>query len=714
MVDTDLRWNGNGSTSDASSRPASVLLVDDRPANLVALEATLAPLGIRTVTAVSGPEALRRLLAEDFALVLLDVQMPGMDGFETAALMKRHPRTAHVPIIFVTAIHREAAHLFTGYERGAVDYLTKPFDPNILRSKVRVFVDLFVKERQVREQSALVYERESRDREHRTEERFRALLDSMPLCVWALGADGTPVYANRSWLEYAGADAGAQGPLAALHPEDEDVVRADVQAALARGEPLELEYRLRSARDGTYRWHAVRFLPQRDPEGVVTGWIGTATDIENFKRAQNAHAELAVKEREAREAAEAANRAKDEFLATLSHELRTPLNAMVGWTHMLRSRALSPEKEQRALETIERNARAQAELIEDILDVSRIIAGKLRIEIHPVDLSSIVDAAVDAVRPAAEAKGITLDRRVSALPEKIMGDAGRLQQAIWNLLSNAIKFTPAGGRVQLDAVSDGEDVTVEVRDTGCGIAPEFKPFVFDRFRQVDSSSRRAHGGLGIGLAIVRHVVELHGGSATCDSPGTDQGAIFTLRLPIRVPAAPPLAVAPEVRQAGAMRPASDELCDLTGIKVLLVDDEPDARELLTEVLQQCGAVVVATHSADEAVRLIPQERPDVLLSDIGLPGEDGYKLISRVRALPAEEGGNLPAAAITAYARSDDARRALAAGYQRHAPKPIQPTTLAALVAGLAQLHLQPTEPSGGTSDAALPDAALDAALVDP
>jgi PAS domain S-box-containing protein len=664
-----------------------VLLVDDRPANLVALEATLRPLGIRTVTAVSGPEALRRLLTEEFALVLLDVQMPGMDGFETATLMKRHPRTAHVPIIFVTAIHREASHLFTGYERGAVDYLTKPFDPNILRSKVRVFVDLFVKERQLREQSALMHERESRDREHRTEERFRALLDSMPLCVWALGADGTPVYANRSWLEYAGADAGAQGPLAALHPEDEAAVRTDVQLALLQGEPIELEYRLRSARDGSYRWHAVRFLPQRDPEGVITGWIGTATDIENFKRAQDAHAELAVKEREAREAAEAANRAKDEFLATLSHELRTPLNAMVGWTHMLRSRTLSPDKQQKALETIERNARAQAELIEDILDVSRIIAGKLRIEIHPVDLPSIVDVAVDAVRPAAEAKGITLERRTGALPERFTGDAVRLQQAIWNLLSNAIKFTPSGGRVELDVGASEKNVIVQVTDTGCGISPDFKPFVFDRFRQLDSSSRRTHGGLGIGLAIVRHVVELHGGSVACESEGTDRGATFTLRLPIREEVATPIAVAPEVRQAGAMRPSSDEMVDLTGIKVLLVDDEPDARELLTEVLQQCGAIVVATHSADEAVRLIPRERPAVLLSDIGLPGEDGYKLISRVRALPPGDGGNLPAAAITAYARSDDARKALAAGYQRHAPKPIQPTTLAALVAGLANLH---------------------------
>src|SRR5512138_2718615 len=393
MVDPDLPWTLDGSTNEASSRPASVLLVDDRPANLVALEATLAPLGIRTVTAVSGPEALRRMLAEEFELVLLDVQMPGMDGFETATLMKRHPRTAHVPIIFVTAIHREASHLFTGYERGAVDYLTKPFDPNILRSKVRVFVDLFCKERQLREQAALLHEREARDREHRTEERFRALLDSMPLCVWALGADGTPVYANRSWLEYAGADAGAQGPLAALHPEDAAAVRTDVQMALLQGEPIELEYRLRSARDGSYRWHAVRFLPQRAPEGVITGWIGTATDIENFKRAQDAHAELAVKEREAREAAEAANRAKDEFLATLSHELRTPLNAVLGWAHMLRDGTLDEEKTRKALEVIDRNASLQVRLVEDILDVSRIIAGGLTLDIRAVDLVAVMNAA---------------------------------------------------------------------------------------------------------------------------------------------------------------------------------------------------------------------------------------------------------------------------------------------------------------------------------
>jgi PAS domain S-box-containing protein len=684
---------GLGASATANAA-AAVLLVDDRPANLVALEATLAPLGVRMVTAVSGVDALRHLLADEFALVLLDVQMPGMDGFETADLMKRHPRTAHIPIIFVTAIQRDASHVFAGYERGGVDYLMKPFDPTILRSKVRVFVDLYVKERQLREQSALLHQREASIERHRTEERFRSLLDAMPLCVWALGPEGLPTYANRSWIAYAGPD--AAGPLAATHPDDAPRLRDGLTAALTRGEPLEIEYRVRSVRDGLYRWHAGRFVPQRDPDGVITGWIGTATDIENLKRAEDAYAELAVAERHAREAAEAANRAKDEFLATLSHELRTPLNAMVGWARMLRSRALPPEKEQKALDTIERNARAQAELIEDILDVSRIITGKLRIELTPVDLHAIIDGAVDAVRPASDAKAIALERRIGPLPSEFAGDATRLQQVVWNLLSNAIKFTPTGGRVELRLECDGDDVVLEVRDSGCGIAPDFKPYVFDRFRQLDSSSRRTHGGLGLGLAIVRHVVELHGGTVSCDSEGEGQGATFRVRLPKRAPGPQVVAVAPTTRMHGAMGPADDELVDLTGIKVLLVDDEPDARDLLTEVLQQCGAEVVATHSADEALRLVQRERPAVLLSDIGLPGEDGYRLITRVRALPPGKGGDLPAAAITAYARSDDAQKALQAGYQRHAPKPIQPATLAALVAGLAQMgRLAPATAEG-------------------
>jgi signal transduction histidine kinase/CheY-like chemotaxis protein len=669
--------------------PPPVLLVDDRPANLVALEATLAPLALRMVTASSGPEALRRLLEDEFAVILLDVQMPGMDGFETAALIKKHPRTAHTPIIFVTAIHRDSAHVFKGYEQGGVDYLLKPFDPTILRSKVQVFVELYRKEKKLKEQEVLLRERERQDLERRNEQQSQAVLDSMPLCVWTLRPDGTPSYRNLSCIKYAG-DAAAAGPFSGeplVHPDDASDVAKLWAGALRRREPLEVEYRLRHADDGEYRWHVGRVVPLCGPgDGTpLTGWIATATDISRQKRAEEDYARLVVEERRAREEAQGANRAKDQFLATLSHELRTPLNAMIGWTRMLRTREMPPEKTRKALETIERNARMQAELIEDILDVSRIITGKLRIEIKPVDLPTIVEAAIDAVRPAAEAKGITLARETDQAPSTFAADPARLQQVIWNLLSNAIKFTPAGGHVALRVGGDGDgEVVIAVTDTGRGISPEFKPYVFDRFSQVDSTSRRAHGGLGLGLAIVRHLVELHGGTVSCDSPGEGQGATFTVRMPRRPPDVQARAITGDPPRSESSAPLDDAGVTLSGVSVLLVDDEPDARELLTEVLEHYGARVTTTASADEALPLLERERPNVLLSDIGLPGQDGYTLIGRVRALPPERGGLTPAAAITAYARSDDAQRALGAGYQRHAPKPIQPAMLARLVKELA------------------------------
>jgi PAS domain S-box-containing protein len=679
------------SALSASVDPA-VLLVDDHATNLVALEATLAPLGVRLVSASSGPAALRHLLSAEFALILLDVQMPGMDGFETARLIKQHPRTAETPIIFVTAIHREAAQVFKGYERGGADYLLKPFDPSVLRSKVRVFIELYRKRKELAQQAALVHDREREDLERRSEQRFRNLLDSMSLCVWALRRDGTPYYRNRAWLEYAGAEAHAASFVAPplVHPEDHAGVQGLWDQALREGQALEIEYRLRRAIDGAYRWHVGRVVPERDDGGNITGWIATATDIESQKRAEKAYARLVVKERNAREEAEAANRAKDEFLATLSHELRTPLHAMIGWTRMLRTRSLPPEKARKAIETIERNATVQAELIEDILDVSRIITGKLRIVTRPVDLSAIVDAAVEAVRPAAEAKQIAVEKTIDELPPRLSADGARLQQVIWNLLANAIKFTPAGGRVdvRVDTMSSGE-VRIEVRDTGSGVSPEFKPHVFERFRQQDGSSRRAHGGLGLGLAIVRHLVEQHGGTVSCESPprGETRGTAFIVRLPARVAASGVRAVDPGAPRTGAPLHLTDETAavSLAGLRVLLVEDEPDARELLTEVLQEYGAVVLAAASARDGLDLLERERPDVLLSDIGLPGEDGYALISRVRALPPERGGETPAAALTAYARVDDAQRALAAGYHRHAPKPIHPAMLASLVHELAR-----------------------------
>jgi PAS domain S-box-containing protein len=692
----------NKGLTEGSPPRASILLVDDRRANLVALEATLSPLGHRLVTAASGRDALKALLNEEFALILLDVQMPGLDGFETAALIKQHPRTAHIPIIFITAIHRDPPQVFKGYAQGGADYLLKPFDPTILRAKVGVFVDLFLKEKTLEARAASLLEREREDLARKSERRVQRLVDSMPLCLWALRSDGKLYYCNRAWTDFSNlsTEQSAQmDPASVCHPDDLARVRQAWESAFAHGAPLEVQCRLRRANDGIFRWHLGRVVPERDDAGAVTGWIVTAADIESQKKAEEEYARIVVRERHAREDAEAANRAKDEFLATLSHELRTPLNAMVGWTRMLRTGSLTPEKSQKALETIERNAKAQADLIEDILDVSRIITGKLRIEVQPTDLDSVARAAVDSVRPAAEAKGIELDTQVVDCPPSFAADPARLQQVMWNLLSNAIKFTPAGGRVQLivDQIGSqpgplgqpGSAVRITVKDNGRGISADFAPYVFDRFRQVDSTSKRAHGGLGLGLAIVRHLVELHGGTIEVESPGEGQGASFTVSLPvIRADEPQVKSKTPVWPRAASLdtpaEPTSPEVVDLAGVKVLLVDDEPDARELLSEVLEQYGATVIVAASAEEALRAMTAERPTVLLSDIGLPGEDGYSLIRRVRALPALEGATIPAAALTAYARSEDGRRALAAGFGRHAVKPIQPAALAVLVRELA------------------------------
>jgi len=711
----------NGPQEARSQRPeadnpgtptASVLLVDDHPANLVALEATLAPLRQRLVFANSGREALKALLAEEFALILLDVQMPELDGFETAALIRAHPRTAQVPIIFVTAIHRDAPHVARGYEYRCVDYMAKPFDPGILRSKVSVLVDIFLREKRIERQAAELRQREREELRRSGELRMQRLIDSVPVSIWALRADGTVYDCNRTWSEYAGLTSVTDvriDPAALVHPDDLPRLRQAWASAFARGEPLDAQCRLRRATDGAFRWHIGRAVPERDDAGSVIGWIVTAADIESQKRAEDEYARVVERERQAREEAEAANRAKDEFLATLSHELRTPLAAMVGWTGMLRSGNLSPEKSRKALETIERNAKAQAVLIEDILDVSRIITGKLRLETQPIDLGTIARAAADAVRPSADAKAIQLETSIATVSAGFRGDPSRLQQVVWNLLSNAIKFTPAGGHVSLlvDEIRavTGEarasaarvgDARIVVRDDGRGIDSNFVPFIFDRFRQVDSTSKRAYGGLGLGLAIVRHLVDLHGGTIAVESAGEGQGATFTVTLPRAEQSAgegavdvePIAAIAARLRSTVSMPGHADAAdgINLNGVHVLLVDDEADARELLAEVLEQYGAAVTAVASADEAVRTLREERPTVLLSDIGMPGEDGHSLMRRVRALPPEAGGRTPAAALTAFARTEDGRRSLAAGFHRHAAKPIQPAALAALVRELADL----------------------------
>jgi signal transduction histidine kinase/ActR/RegA family two-component response regulator len=380
--------------------------------------------------------------------------------------------------------------------------------------------------------------------------------------------------------------------------------------------------------------------------------------------------------------AEEANRIKDEFLATLSHELRTPMNAIVGWTSLMASGGLDPETTARAVASIDRNAKAQVRLIEDILDVSSIVSGKLRLKIQPVDLPSVVEAAVDSVRHAAEAKGVALQVALDPEARTIHGDGDRLQQVVWNLVSNAIKFTPPGGRVDVQLTRADARVALQVRDSGQGIKPEFLPHVFERFRQADSSSTRAHGGLGLGLAIVRHLVEMHGGTVEATSEGQGRGATFIVHLPIRPvrAAEEPGTGAPLSRLAATTR--AD---DLTGVRVLVVEDDAESRALLESMLARLGAEVEVAASAAEAMAALERRAPDVLLSDIEMPGEDGYSLIRRIRALPSPEGSRLPAAALTAYARTEDRIAALSAGFQFHLAKPVGAGELAAVVASLAR-----------------------------
>lgn len=406
---------------------------------------------------------------------------------------------------------------------------------------------------------------------------------------------------------------------------------------------------------------------------------------ETAKRARAEAEQTAVENERLYRHAEESSRLKEEFLATISHELRTPLNAILGWSRMLRTGQLSDENHAKALDTIERNARAQAQLIDDLLDVSRIVAGKLRLDVRPIDPSGVIDAAVEAVRPAAEAKGVQVQKILDSSAISVPGDPVRLQQVIWNLLSNAIKFTPRGGRVQVRLERANSHIEIIVSDTGQGIAPDFLPHVFDRFRQADQKANRKYGGMGLGLAIVRHLVEIHGGNVHAMSEGEGKGATFTVMLPIT-----PLyqvdttgsRVHPTAKE---LLPSSDCTDRLDKLKILVVDDERDTRELLRQGLEYCGAEVVLAGSAAEALETIKNKVPDILISDIGMPGEDGYHLIRQVRNLAKEKGGRLPAIALTAYTRVEDRLRALRAGYHMHVPKPVELAELIAVAASVVR-----------------------------
>jgi len=425
-------------------------------------------------------------------------------------------------------------------------------------------------------------------------------------------------------------------------------------------------------------------------DGRTVGRVWTFRDVTEHRRAEEAARQAAEERRQlleseqfARGEAERANAMKDEFLATVSHELRTPLNAILGWAHLLRTGAMTAAQNQQGLEVIERNARAQTQLIEDLLDMSRIISGKMRLDIQSVDPTAFIEAAIETVKPAAEAKSVRLSTLLDPGAGPVNGDPGRLQQVVWNLLSNAIKFTARDGRVQVVLERVNSHIEIAVADTGVGIKPEFLPHVFDRFRQEKASRTRSATGLGLGLSIVKHLVELHGGSVRAISAGEGRGATFTVCLPLTVVQREDgLGQRLHPRGCSATSPLFRSP-DLSGIKVLVVDDQPDARDMIRRVLEDCEADVATAGSAAEALRAVEEARPDVLVSDIGMPDVDGYELLRRIRALGQPPGGHLPAIALTAFARSEDRTRALRAGFLAHVAKPVEPSDLLATVASV-------------------------------
>src|SRR6185503_10185611 len=637
-------------------------MVDDSPTNLLALESILRAPDRNLIRANSGEAALRYLLENEAAVILLDVFMPGIDGLQTAELIRGREKSRDIPIIFLTANSTGPADLSRGYSLGAVDYIVKPVDPAILRSKVAVFVELFKKAREVKRQAELLEEK-NREIEDANLERLGMLID----LGHELAAEHEPAMVLRRFCTSAQRIIDAEEVAIAMLSDDGQTPRfffrcngkgkissqteipTAIQKALARVINERVPIRLDESNewpsdeadfDSLHSFLGAAIISASE----VCGWFyllnrrgadqfteadarlaatfatHVAVAYENAtlyaetqnhatelsmemavrKQAEEERARLLVREQAARAEAEAANRNKDEFLATLSHELRTPLTAILGWSHLMRSRKLNDDEVTRALDTIERNARSQSQLIDDLLDVSRIITGKLYIDRGPVDLMKVIEAALDSVRPAAEAKAIDFETAVPPSQCYVMGDHNRLQQVFWNLFSNAVKFTPKGGHVKVAVTGVNSYAHVSVTDTGIGISPEFVPFIFDRFRQADGSATREHGGLGLGLAIVQHLVELHHGTVQVESKGKDLGSTFTIAIPaanneVLVDNEEPGTVL-KVKDISAFEVAQQ----LHGVKVLVVDDEPDSRDLLMAIFSRCGSDVRCSDSAAHA------------------------------------------------------------------------------------------------------------------
>ncbi|MBD2093978.1 response regulator [Trichocoleus sp. FACHB-591] len=641
-----------------------ILHVDDNESNRYIVSRILRNAGFIALEAETGYAGLQVVTEQSPDLVILDVKLPDLNGFEVCHQIKTNSKTAFIPVLHLSASFIESRDKAQGLDSGADAYLAQPVEPIELLATIRSLLRI-----RRAEDAALALAKE-----------WQITFDSISDGVGLLDREGNFLRCNRALAQLLGRPVEdiigySQQTLIEKFLGYTDITPfARVQVTQQR-EIQEVQF--------DSRWFLVTVDPVFNSEDSFTGAVYLLTDITERQRAEAERIQLLNREQKARTEAEAANRVKDEFLATLSHELRSPLNAMLGWTRLLNTRKFDEATTARAMETIERNARSQAQLVEDLLDVSRIIQGKLRLNVRPIELKAIIETALETAGPAAEAKEIRLQSVLDPGSGCVAGDSDRLQQIIWNLLSNAIKFTPKGGRVQIRLERVHSHVEIAVSDTGQGISSDFVPYVFDRFRQADSSITRSYSGLGLGLAIVRHLVELHGGTVEAYSSGPGEGSTFTVKLPlipVRIEESNTERIHPTVAQAVPFNnPPS-----LKGVRVLIVDDEVDARNYLLAVLEQCEAETLAATSAQEAIELLLAQKPDVLVSDIGMPEEDGYSLIHRIRALPVEQGGSIPAVALTAYARTEDRTRVIAAGFQIHIPKPVEPAELATVIASLA------------------------------
>jgi PAS domain S-box-containing protein len=628
---------------------------------------------VRVETQKQFAEALEQ---SEFDLILSDFVLPGFSGI--AALEMARQKRPDLPFIFVSgALGEELA--IESLKNGATDYVLKQRLQRLVPSVRRA----------IEERSERQRRRKAEELLDQSEQRYKLLVDELrDYAIVMLDLSGNVISWNngaRRILGYSDEEILGKSAAVFFTPEDrqDNIHLRELSTAAAEGRSVDERWHVR--KDGSQFFASGVTTSLRDQSGTLVGFAKVMRDVTDKQQLEERRAQLLLVEQNARKEAELANRTKDEFLATLSHELRTPLNAILGWAIMLRSGRVGPEDMTEGLSVIERNAKVQAQLIEDLLDISRIISGKMRLHPRPTVIQECIHAAVESVRLAASAKNI--DLRIEMPEERfiVAGDPGRLQQIMWNLLSNAVKFTPQSGTVAVRAERGESSVTVSVSDTGMGIAPDFLPFVFDRFRQADGTTRRAHGGLGLGLAIVRHLSELHGGSVRAESEGAGQGATFFVSLPLSgMPIITDVAASDgdgsEHRSLHADSLTTQKVLD--GLMVLVVDDEPDARRLLRAILNEAGADVCIAASVPEAIGCCQSQTPDVVVSDIAMPGEDGYALVSHLRRDPS--CANVPALALTAFAGRDDQRKAIATGFNRHMAKPVTPRELIHAVAALA------------------------------